>query len=214
MPQFFHLTEQGRNCSSWGAAAAWSISPAPGQQDGGVFSVSDPPQSPSDKPKIQDPVLKKPAWLWASRLGHRPPASPPLGLREAALGHQRRLFLPIFAGWAGEPGDLWGIRAGTFVNRQPCYVDLINMRSANSKQTPALPQAEFLRTLPSKTLCHSCGEAQQTGEKLGSRQGNNAVEAVGKWLKPCSTAWWSLSLRRISQMICSQLPGSDWYFPA
>jgi len=54
------------------------------------------------------------------------------------------------------------------------------MCSANSKQIPALPQAEFLQRLPSKTLCHSCGEAQQTGEKLGSRQGSGAVAAAGK----------------------------------
>lgn len=53
------------------------------------------------------------------------------------------------------------------------------MCSANSKQIPALPRAEFLQSLPSKTLCHSCGEASQAGEKLGSRQGKSAVEAEG-----------------------------------
>lgn len=51
------------------------------------------------------------------------------------------------------------------------------MCSANSKQIPALPRAEFHQRLPSKTLCHSCGEASQTGEKLGSRQGKSVVEA-------------------------------------
>lgn len=80
-------------------------------------------------------------------------------------------------GQASSSGNLRGTGERIFVNRQPCYVDLINMCSANSKQIPALPRAEFLRSLPSKTLCHSCGEASQTGQKLGSRQGRSAVEA-------------------------------------
>lgn len=123
------------------------------------FKCLTPCKVPQSKPKSQDLALKKQVYVWASHLVYHPPAAPPLGLWEAAPRHQQLLFFQTFAGQVSYSGNLQGIEEGTFVNRQPCYVDLINMCSANSKQIPALPQAEFLQTLPSKTLCHSCGEA-------------------------------------------------------
>lgn len=144
---------------SCSAAAAGRIQPVPGQRAEVALKCVSPPQSPSRSNQEPESGPKEAGSAQGIPAGGSPTCRPAPGLWEAALRHRRLPFLRTFTGQASESGNRQGTEEGTFVNRQPCYVDLINMCSANSKQIPALPQAEFLQALPSKTLCHSCREA-------------------------------------------------------